>query len=66
MEDTLTMVGLENEEELQVLEWQTEQLHRLGIPRLLAEAFAGEADWHDVANLVRRGCPALLAFDIAR
>ena len=66
MEGTLTMIDTDNDAELQVLEWQTEQLHRLGIPRLLAEAFAGDADWHDVANLVRRGCPALLAFDIAR
>ena len=55
----------ENDEELDVLEWRTSQLHRLGVPRLLAAAYAIEVDRHEVADLVRRGCPALLALAIA-
>jgi len=35
--------------------------------RMLAEAFAGRVDWHEVAGLVRRaGCPPLLAVEILR
>jgi hypothetical protein len=53
-------------EEARVHEWRVDQLWRLGIPRLLAAEFAGGIDWHDVAKLVERGCPALLALEIAR
>jgi hypothetical protein len=62
----LSQSELENEEELEVREWRTMQLHRLGVPRLLAEEFADEVDWHEVEDLVRRGCSALLAVEIAR
>jgi hypothetical protein len=53
-------------EELRVHEWRAEQLRRLGLPALTADAFAAYVDWHDVAALVRRGCPPGLALDIAR
>jgi hypothetical protein len=46
--------------------WRAEQLRRLGLSRLLAEAFAGLVDWHDVAALVARGCPPELALKIVR
>jgi hypothetical protein len=55
-----------DEEELKIQEWRADQLRRLGVPRLLAAEFAGGVDWHDVAALVRRGCPPLLALEIAR
>jgi hypothetical protein len=46
--------------------WQTEQLQRLGLPRPLAEIFAGLVDWHRVADLVERGCALQLALEIVR
>ena len=54
------------DEELQIHAWRAEQLERLGLPRVLAERFAELVDWHDLANLVGRGCPLDLAFEIAR
>ena len=54
------------DEDARVHEWRVDQLWRLGIPRVLAIEFAGAVDWHDVAALVRRGCPPLLAVEIAR
>jgi hypothetical protein len=53
-----------NEEEQLVLEWRVTQLERLGVSRLTATMFANLVDWHAVAALVRRGCPADLAIDI--
>ena len=49
-----------------VHEWQVRQLARLGIPWSLAQATADHVDWHQVATLVRRGCPPRLALQIAR
>ena len=46
--------------------WRARQLKRLGIPGPVAEAQADRVDWHQVAALVRRGCPALLALRIVR
>jgi hypothetical protein len=67
MEDQpLTTIDFDDPEELQVQEWQTAQLFRLGLPRVVAEAFAGRVDWHEVAELVRRGCPPLLAVELVR
>jgi hypothetical protein len=47
-----------------VHEWRVTQLTRLGIPWPLAQAAAGHVDWHQVAKLVRRGCPPRLALQI--
>jgi len=67
MEDQpLTTIDFDDPEELQVQESRTVQLFRLGLPRVVAEAFAGRVDWHEVAELVRRGCPPLLAVEIVR
>lgn len=44
--------------------WRVTQLARLGLARPVAEAIADEVDWHEVAKLVRRGCPAELAVAI--
>jgi hypothetical protein len=72
METTLTpQIDLDGaaerrgEEERRVHEWRVDQLRRLGVARSLAEGFAGAVDWHDVAALVRRGCPPVLALEIA-
>jgi hypothetical protein len=44
--------------------WRVAQLTRLGIPRPLAEAVAADVDWHQIAQLVGRGCPPRLALRI--
>jgi len=36
------------------------------LPRSLAERFADLVDWHALAELVERGCPAELALEIVR
>ena len=46
--------------------WRVAQLTRLGIPRSMAEVDADHIDWHQVARLVQRGCPARLALRIVR
>jgi hypothetical protein len=46
--------------------WRAEQLRLLGLSPLLADAFAGLVDWHQIANLVERGCSARLALEIVR
>jgi hypothetical protein len=43
-----------------VHDWRVSQLARLG----LAWPVADTVDWHDVAMLVKRGCPAALAVTI--
>jgi hypothetical protein len=53
-------------DDLPVHQWRVRQLTRLGIPWSLAQAAAGRAGWHQVATLVRRGCPPRLALRIAR
>jgi hypothetical protein len=54
-----------DEDEL-VNAWRAEQLGRLGLPQLIAERFADLVDWHELAALVARGCPPLLALEIVR
>ena len=44
--------------------WRVSRLDRLGIPASLAEVYAERVDWHEVARLVQRGCPPLLALRI--
>jgi hypothetical protein len=51
-------------DELLVHNWRVSQLTRLGIPDPLAEIYADRIDWHQVARLVQRGCPARLALRI--
>ena len=46
--------------------WRVSQLMRFGIPGPLAEVYADHLDWHQIAQLVRRGCPPLLALRIVR
>jgi hypothetical protein len=44
--------------------WRVSQLARLGLSGPVAEAVADKVDWHEVAELVQRGCPAALAVAI--
>jgi hypothetical protein len=53
-------------QKLVVHAWRTEQLQRLGLPGILAEAFADLVDWHALARLVDRGCSPELALEIVR
>jgi hypothetical protein len=52
-------------DDLLVHDWRVSQLARLGIPRPLAEVHADHADWRQIAQLVKRGCPVRLAIRIA-
>jgi len=47
-----------------VREWRMARLSGLGVLWPLAQAAAGHVDWHQVATLVRRGCPPRLALRI--
>ena len=46
--------------------WRVEQLGRLGLSTVIADAVATFVDWHEVARLVEKGCPTELALEIAR
>jgi hypothetical protein len=49
-----------------VHEWRVARLARLGVPWAVADAAAGQVDWHQMAALVQRGCPPWLALRILR
>ena len=49
---------------LLVHDWRVSQLTRLGIPGPTAEVYADRIDWHQIARLVRLGCPPRLALRI--
>jgi hypothetical protein len=53
-------------EELALWQWRALQLQRLGLSRLIALTFAARVDWHEVAELVDRGCSPELALEIVR
>ena len=55
-----------SDEDEMVRAWREEQLRRLGLLPVLARTFADHVDWHDIASLVRRGCPPVLALEIVR
>ena len=44
--------------------WRVRQLTRLGLAPPVADAIADRVDWHDVAELVGRGCRPALAVAI--
>jgi hypothetical protein len=54
------------DDDVLVHQWRVRQLTGLGIPWSLAQATADHVDWHQVATLVRRGCPPRLALQIVR
>lgn len=62
---TVAEPAREEDAEAQIVHaWRVSQLIRLGLAWQVAEAIADDIDWHDVAKLVRRGCPASLAVAI--
>jgi len=66
MEEWIDFEIEEGSEEAGVHAWRVEQLGNLGISTVIADAVANAVDWHEVARLVRKGCPPELALDIAR
>jgi len=60
---TTASYGLGNDDSL-VHNWRVWQLARMGVPMTVAEVYADRVDWHQVARLVRRGCPPGLALRI--
>jgi hypothetical protein len=64
MEPLATGYTASGHDEMLVHDWRVSQLTRLGIPGPLAEIYADRIDWHQVARLVQRGCPARLALRI--
>jgi hypothetical protein len=53
------------DQEAQVVHaWRAARLASLGLTEQVAEAVADRVDWHEVARLVRAGCPASLAVAI--
>jgi hypothetical protein len=66
MEDSIQFGIEEESEQARVFAWRAEQLGKLGISTVIADAVANLVDWHDVAGLVEKGCPPDLALEIAR
>ena len=66
MDDLAVIESTKESEETRVYAWRIEQLAKLGLPTLIADAVASLVDWHDVARLVEKGCPPELALEIAR
>jgi hypothetical protein len=64
MEPPATGYDAINHTQSSVHDWRVSQLTRLGIPGPLAEVYADRIDWHQIARLVRRGCPPRLALRI--
>lgn len=55
-----------HDEEVLVHEWRAEQLTKLGVTTIVAQAIAGLVDWHELARLIERGCSPELAVEIVR
>ena len=64
MEPPTTGHDVISHDESFVHNWRVSQLERLGLPGPLAEVYADRIDWHQIARLVRRGCPPRLALRI--
>jgi hypothetical protein len=66
MEDLIKIESVKESEETRVYAWRVEQLAKLGLSTVIADAVASFVDWHEVARLVKKGCPPELALEIAR
>jgi hypothetical protein len=66
MDDPINVESARESEETRVYAWRVEQLAKLGLSSMLADAVASFVDWHEVASLVQKGCPPELALEIAR
>ncbi len=54
----------EDKETTAVHAWRVLQLTELGLDRSVADEVADKVDWHEIARLVRQGCPPSLAVAI--
>ena len=66
MEEPIDIEMEKESEEVRIYAWRVEQLAKLGLSTVIANAVATLVDWHDVARLVEKGCPPELALEIAR
>jgi len=66
MEEAIDIEIEKESEEVRIYAWRVEQLAKLGLSTVIANAVATIVDWHDVARLVEKGCPPELALEIAR
>jgi hypothetical protein len=66
MEQQLDIETEKQSEDVRVYAWRVEQLAKLGLSTMIANAVANLVDWHDVARLVQKGCPPELALEITR
>jgi hypothetical protein len=66
MEELIDIEIERESEEVRVYAWRVEQLGKLGLSNVIADAVANLVDWHEVARLVEKGCPPELALEIAR
>jgi len=66
MEEPIGIDTKRASEEVRVYAWRVEQLGKLGLSTVIADAVADFVDWHEVARLVHKGCPPELALEIAR
>jgi hypothetical protein len=65
MPDLIGGMGYDRER-LKGHSWRAMQLRRLGLADVVAEIFAEHVDWHDLEDLLSRGCPVDLALRISR
>jgi hypothetical protein len=56
----------ESDEDARVYAWRVEQLSGLGLSQVIACVVASFVDWHEIAQLVERGCSPELALEIVR
>lgn len=49
-----------------VVAWRAERLAGLGVEPVVARQLAETVDWHELADLLARGCPPELALEILR
>ena len=66
MDEPIDIEMEKESEEVRIYAWRVEQLAKLGLSTVIADAVATFVDWHDVARLVEKGCPPELALEIAR
>jgi hypothetical protein len=66
MQDLFEIENQNESEQTRLYAWRVEQLAKLGLSAMIADAVASLVDWHDVAQLVDKGCPPELALEIAR
>ena len=64
MESTVTSHENIDQSKSHVHRWRVSRLKYLGISEPWAEVYADQLDWHQVALLVRHGCPPWLALRI--